>query len=97
MAKAKSVVIDEKNAPAPATGLLFHTAPSGHRDQLALDMLAIILGRGDSSRVYRSLVADNRLAVEAGALSYALEQKGCFLDACPIGQSPVGPGKGDLS
>ena len=86
---AKSAVIKEKNAPAPATGVLFRTAPSENNDQLALELLATILGTGNSSRIYRSLVADKRLAVEAMAMSYALEQDGFFGVGAVM--SPIGP------
>jgi zinc protease len=76
--KAKSVVIKENNAPAPVVGVAWRTVPANNDDSVTLDLLAEILGGGNSSRLYRTLVADKGLAVEAEAFSWSLEQDGIF-------------------
>lgn len=75
----KEIVIDDENAPAPAVGLLWRTVPAGHPDEVVLDMLSSILGGGNSSRLYRDLVANQRIAVKAMASTYNLELDGVFV------------------
>lgn len=72
------VTIKEDNAPTPATGLVIRTVPRGHADEPALDLLADILGGGESSRLNRELVIESRLAVFATSSTFNLEQDGLF-------------------
>lgn len=48
-----------------------HTAPSAHaetmKDSLALDVMAEILGGGPTSRLYRSLNVDKKIAISVGS------------------------------
>lgn len=76
--QARSVTLQEDNAPAPAAGLVYKTVPISHKDSVAIDILAEILGGGKSSRLYRELVAEKQLAVQAQAFSMSLEQDGLF-------------------
>jgi zinc protease len=76
--KAKSVVIKENNAPAPVVGMAWRTIPATNDDSAALDLLSQVMGGGNSSRLYRSLVAEKGLAVEAEAFSWSLEKDGIF-------------------
>lgn len=84
----RQVTLELANAPAPGIGLVWRTAPEGHPDALALDLLATILGGddpmtaatggGNSSRLYRRLVAQDHIAVMAGALQFGLSRAGLF-------------------
>ncbi|MGO8927215.1 MAG: M16 family metallopeptidase [Limisphaerales bacterium] len=84
----RQVTLDLANAPAPGIGLVWRTVPEGHPDALALDLLATILGGndpmtavtggGNSSRLYRRLVAQDHVAVMAGALRFGLSRAGLF-------------------
>lgn len=76
--KTKKITFREENAPAPACGILFRTVPISHEDTYALQMLAMILGGGESSRLYRELVAEKQLAVVAAGAAFSLEQSGFF-------------------
>jgi zinc protease len=76
--KARAVTIKEDSAPAPGLGVIWRTVPSVHDDAVPLELLATILGGGDSSRLYRLLVAEKQLAVMAMAGSFSLEQEGFF-------------------
>ena len=58
----------------------FHIPDANHKDTPALDMLAHILGGGESSRVYRKLVAEKPLATSAGAFAYTPPDPGLFLE-----------------
>ena len=77
--EAKTIVIDDENAPAGQVVLGWRTVPTGHRDETVLDFLSQILGTGHSSRLYRTLVADTQAAVEAGSWTYNLQQDGLFV------------------
>jgi len=74
----QTVKLEEKNAPAPAVGVVYRTVPINHKDSVVFDLMAEILGGGRSSRLYRELVAEKQLAVAAAAESWSLEQDGLF-------------------
>ena len=57
----------------------FHIPDANHEDTPALDMLAHILGGGESSRMYRRLVADTELATSASTFAYTPPDPGLFL------------------
>jgi len=76
--EGRTVTLKEDNAPAPAAGVVYRTVPISDRDSVALDILTEILGGGNSSRLYRELVAEKQLAVAAEAASWSLEQDGLF-------------------
>ena len=83
----KHVVIDDENAPAGQVILGWRTVPAGTRDETVLDCLSQILGTGNSSRIYRALVADTQLAVEAGTWTYNLQQDGIFVAEAILAQT----------
>ncbi len=51
-----------KKGKSPRLYMLFHTVPGGHPDELTLDLLSIVLISGHSSRLYRSLVEEDKMA-----------------------------------
>jgi zinc protease len=75
---ARSIKVKEENAPTPAVGVVYRTVPIKHEDTVALDILTEILGGGNSSRLYRELVAEKQLAVGAQSFMWSLEQDGIF-------------------
>ena len=75
---ARTIVIEDENAPAGQVMLAWRTVPIGHPDETALEFLSEILGGGNSSRVYRRLVAESQTAVEAGSWAYTMQQAGLF-------------------
>jgi len=48
-------------APRPAFWVVYRIPPRRHADSYALELLAMILGQGESSRLYRSLVREREL------------------------------------
>jgi zinc protease len=84
----QDVVITEKNAPAPIAALIFRGVPLNHPDAMALDLMTTILGGGESSRIYRRVVAEDQSAVMALAGEMNLEQDG-LLGVAAI-MSPIG-------
>lgn len=75
---SRTIIIDDENAPTGRVMLVWRTVPTGHPDETVLDFLSEILGGGNSSRVYRRLVAESQTAVDAGSWGYNLQQAGMF-------------------
>lgn len=91
--KRKLVEIEAGNAPTPIVGMVFRTVPQRSDDYAALQMLGIILGGGESSRVWKRLVIDEEAAVAALAVAFSLEQDGLFAAAAvlpPLGADKAG-------
>ncbi len=85
------IKIKERNGPVPIVALGYRTVPTGHEDELALDMLGRILGGGESSRLYRDLVTERELAMVAMAAGFSLEDDGMFAAGAvlsPFGSEP---------
>jgi len=74
--KARSIKLQDPNAPAPLVGQIYRTVPTGHKDTAALEIMASILGGGESSRLYRDLVADKETAMFALGAAIQFEQEG---------------------
>lgn len=58
---------------------------------MPLTLLSMILGEGDSSRLYRELIAQKQLAVNVLTEAYSLEQDGLFIAGAmlaPVGGEP---------
>ncbi|MHC4211921.1 MAG: M16 family metallopeptidase [Planctomycetota bacterium] len=86
--QARTVTIKQENAPAPGVGVAYRTVALNDKDTVAFDLAAEILGGGNSSRLYRELVAQKQLAVQVQAISYSLEQEGLF--GAGVAMSPFG-------
>jgi zinc protease len=86
--ESRTVQLKEENAPTPVVGVVYHTVAAAHEDAIPLELLASILGGGESSRLYRELVAERQLAVGAMSISATLEQHGLFVLGAAM--SPLG-------
>jgi zinc protease len=73
--ESREITIDEPNGPVPVAGIAFRTVPRAHADGPAVEVLANILGQGDSSRLHRGLVRKG-VAMAAMAVAFQLEQAG---------------------
>jgi zinc protease len=65
--------------PLPGLMMGMHIPDMNAPDFIALDMLSSILTSGDSSRLYRALVYDARIAQSVLSYAYDLELPGLFL------------------
>jgi len=65
--------------PLTEISLAFQAPPSFSREEAALDILARALGSGRSSRMYKSLVYEKKIAKEISAYNIANELAGMFL------------------
>ncbi|MBN2445901.1 MAG: insulinase family protein, partial [Phycisphaerae bacterium] len=90
--EARRVTFKEDKAPAPLAGIIYRTVPAAHPDYVPLQLLATILGGGESSRLYRDLVADTQDVAIAMAMAMSLEDDGILAAAAilpPFGGKPV--------
>ena len=69
----------KKNVQNVTVAIAYKTPPSGSKESYALDLLGLILGSGDSSRLYKKLVYKNDLASSTYAGAYSMQKEGLFL------------------
>src|SRR5215218_5392347 len=68
----------DANTPLPVVIFTYHMPEAGHPDLYALQVAANVLSNGQSSRLYRKLVYDQQLALQAGGETIVLEDPGVF-------------------
>lgn len=76
-AERRTVAYDS-NTPLPAVIFTYHMPEAGHPDLYALEVAATILSEGQSSRLYRKMVYDQQIALQAGGQTIVLEDPGVF-------------------
>ena len=67
----------------------FHTVEINNSDLYALDTLAIILGGGLTSRLYKSLHDDNDLVHSVGSYNYTPRHPGLFVVSAVVKEKSV--------
>jgi predicted Zn-dependent peptidase len=75
--EVRKVVYD--NIQLPAVFTAYRMPGMGDPDTYALEMLQTLLAGGQSSRIYKSIVDQKQLAIQAGAFPYSLEDAGLFI------------------
>jgi zinc protease len=80
-ARAKVVTQDVRETQV---GVAFHIPGIHHDDTAALDLLAIILGQGDSSRLTRGLKRRDQLVTDAFAYSYTPRDPGLLVSGATL-------------
>ncbi len=91
-AEKRTVTLTVENSPAPLAGAVYRTVPISDKNSVAIDLLSEILGSGRSSRLYRRLVAEKQLAVEAESETWSLEKDGLL-----VAQATMPPDGGDAN
>lgn len=76
-AEVRDVVFD--NIQLPAVVQAYHIPAQGTPDAYALDMLSTLLSGGQSSRMYKSLVDEQKKALTVQAFPFSLEDPGLYL------------------
>ena len=74
----KVVDIEEEHTPLPGLVFSYRTPPRGTPDAYALEFLSTVLARGESSRLYRTVVDQRELALQATSFSPTMEMGGIF-------------------
>jgi zinc protease len=77
MVEVRDTVYD--NIQLPAVIQAYHIPGRGTNDYFAVEMLGNLLSQGQSSRLYRSLVDEQRLALQVMAMPLGYEQPGLTL------------------
>jgi zinc protease len=75
--EVRDVVFD--NIQLPAVVQAYHIPAQGTPDSYALDMLSTLLSGGQSSRMYKSLVDEQKKALTVQAFPFSLEDPGLYL------------------
>ncbi len=76
-AEVRDVVFD--NIQLPAAIQAYHIPAQGTPDAYALDMLSTLLSGGQSSRLYKALVDEQKKALQAGAIPLSMEDPGLYI------------------
>lgn len=72
----RNVTVHEQHGPVPLARYIYRAVPEAHPDATALQCLTDILGRGNSSRLYRDLVKQRQICQDAYGYLWGLEQDG---------------------
>jgi len=78
-AGARRMEVPDSNANLPAVALVYAVPATSHADGPALEMLSSILGNGESSRLNRRLVREERAAMQAAAFADLRRTAGLFI------------------
>jgi predicted Zn-dependent peptidase len=89
--EVRDVVLD--NIQLPAVVHAYHMPAQGTDDSYALDMLSTLLSGGESSRLYKALVDEQKKAYAVQSFPFAAEDPGLYL---VFGLSNVGVSAEDL-
>ncbi|GBD90450.1 peptidase M16 inactive domain protein [bacterium BMS3Abin04] len=85
-----------KNVRLPLISYAYHMPAQNTDDYYALQMLATVLSRGESSRLKKDLVDKQQIALNTGSFLMSLEDPGLFISYA-IGNRGVSPAKLDSS
>jgi len=80
----------DPNIQIPAIVHAYRTPSMTTREARALNMVSTILSTGRSSRLYRKLVDDQKIALEVMALNFSQEDYGIYITfALPLNNAPL--------
>lgn len=69
--------------------IAFHGTALASEDLYSLDLLAAALGQGESSRLYRRLVRDKKLAYSVSAYNYTPQDPGLFIIGLALDEDKI--------
>lgn len=80
----------DPNIQIPMIVHAYRTPSMKTRDAYVLDMISTILSDGKSSRLYRKLVDDKKMALEVAAINFSQEDYGSYITlALPMGDTSL--------
>ena len=86
--KTINATYEDPNIQIPMVVASYRTPSMKTRDARVLDFISTILSDGKSSRLYKKIVDDKKMALQAGAFSYSQEDYGMYiLYAMPQGET----------
>lgn len=84
--QAIKATYEDPNIQIPAVVLSYRTPSMKTREAKVLEMISTLLSGGKSSRLYKKIVDDKKMALQIGAFSYTLEDYGMYiLYGLPLG------------
>ena len=86
----RRTVLEERHAPAPGVFFMYRM-PAGRDARPTVELLAGILGQGNSSRLYNSLVREKQLAAEVAAFNLGLSEGADILAVYALGKPGGSP------
>jgi zinc protease len=84
MTKAEKRVTVEDAVPLPAVVVAYHITYDGHPDSYPLHITSKIMSDGDSARITRTLIYDQRLCLSAFASGNITEDPNLFFAVCIV-------------
>ena len=80
----------DSNIQIPLTALVYRTPSMKDRDAYVLDMISSVLTDGKSSRMYKRMVDDEKIALQVLAFARSQEDYGTYLiGALPLGDTDL--------
>ena len=76
---AKTARFEDNNIQKPMLVLAYRTPSMKTREARVLDMISTILSDGKSSRLYKKIVDDKKMALQIGAFNYSQEDYGTYI------------------
>ena len=81
---------EDPNIQIPAVFTVYRTPAMTTRDAYVLDMISSLLSDGKSSRLYKKLVDEKKMALQVAAFNYSLEDYGAYIIlALPQGKTTL--------
>ena len=88
--KQKNVTEYDSNIQIPLIGLAYKTPSMRERDAKVLDVISTVLSNGKSSRLYKKLVDDKKIALQAFSFVRPLEDYSVYIiGAMPLGKTSL--------
>ncbi len=85
-----TATFEDPNIQIPAIFTAYRTPSMNTIDSKVLDMISTILSSGKSSRLYKKLVDDKKMALQIAAFNYSLEDYGAYIIlALPLGETTL--------
>ena len=75
----KTARYEDSNIQKPMLVLAYRTPSMKTREARVLDMISTILSEGKSSRLYKKIVDDKKMALQIGAFNYSQEDYGTYI------------------
>lgn len=89
----KREVSQSREVSLARLAVCYRGVPVNNKDLFALDVLSLILGQGDSSRLHKKLVVEKDLAYSAGSFNDTSKYQGFFGIACLLEEKNIQPAK----
>jgi len=77
--ETRKAVYQDPNIQIPAIVTAYRTPAMTNRDTYVLDMISSVLSSGKSSRLFKKIVDDKKMALQIGAFNFSQEDHGLYI------------------